>query len=83
MISIFDLVIGIIFIYLLYRYYIIRKLYKDETESNLSGCEVGNKILDNKNAIIKSSQHMIAHYKKANPTILFDLKRFNPGFEKL
>ena len=47
MISIFDLVIGIIFIYLLYRYYIIRKLYKDETESNLSGCEVGNTILEN------------------------------------
>jgi len=45
--------------------------------------EIINKILDNKKAIIKSSQHMIAHYKKANPDILFDLKRFNPGFEKL
>lgn len=45
--------------------------------------EIINKILDNKKAIIKSSQHMIAHYKKANPNILFDLTRFNPGFEKL
>jgi hypothetical protein len=26
---------------------------------------------------------MIAHYKKPNPIILFDLKKFNPGFEKL
>lgn len=45
--------------------------------------EIINKILDNKKAIIKSSQHMIAYYKKANPNILFDSKRFNPGFEKL
>ena len=45
--------------------------------------EIINKILDNKKAIIKSSQHMIAHYKKTNPNILFDSKRFNPGFEKL
>jgi len=45
--------------------------------------EIINKILDNKKAIIKSSQHMIVHYKKVNPTILFDSKRFNPGFEKL
>jgi hypothetical protein len=26
---------------------------------------------------------MIAYYKKANLNILFDSKRFNPGFEKL
>jgi hypothetical protein len=45
--------------------------------------EIINKILDNKKAIIKSSQHMIAYYKKANLNILFDSKRFNPGFEKL
>jgi hypothetical protein len=45
--------------------------------------EIINKILDNKKAIIKSAQHMIAHYKKTNPSILFDSKKFNPGFEKL
>jgi hypothetical protein len=45
--------------------------------------EIINKILDNKKAIIKSSQHMIAYYKKANPYILFDSKKFDPGFEKL
>ena len=73
MISIFDLVIGIIFIFLLYRYYLIRKLYKDETESNLSGCEVGNKILDNNKLdniyIVKTSNPFEEGYESGRKVI--------------
>lgn len=47
MISILDVIVIILLIFIIYRYYLIRKIFKDKTTSELSGCEVGNMILEN------------------------------------
>lgn len=59
MISVFEVITIILLIYIVYKYYMIRKIYKDKTNSELSGCEIGNKILENNNLdniyIVKTS----------------------------
>ena len=47
MISILDVIVIVLLIFIIYRYYLIRKIFKDKTTSELSGCEVGNMILEN------------------------------------
>ena len=46
MISILDVAVIVLLIFIIYRYYLIRKIYKDRSASEFSGCEVGNKILE-------------------------------------
>lgn len=47
MINVLDIIVFVLLIFIIYRYYLIRKIFKDKTTSELSGCEVGNKILEN------------------------------------
>lgn len=47
MISVLDVIVFVLLIFIIYRYYLIRKIFKDKSTSEFSGCEVGSKILEN------------------------------------